>query len=166
MKLTIPAAIRPKMKDYGIKQESEGLLSWDFVREQLEKSMNYWLATSRPNGNPHAAPVWGVLFEDVVYFGTGETSRKARNFKHNPNVVLHTESGFDTVIVEGKIKKLAERALYDDIAPVYAMKYAPHNYEPTAEELAKGGLYRVVPAIVMAWKESDFPNTATRWEFS
>lgn len=166
MKLTIPDPIRPTMKDYGIKQETEGLLSWKWTQEQLTKSMNYWLSTSRPDGNPHAAPVWGVLYEDVVYFGTGEKSRKARNFKQNPNVILHTESGFDVVIVEGKVEKITEKSLFDNIAPVYAKKYAPHGFEPTAEELAEGGMYRVVPTVVMAWQETDFPNTATRWNFA
>jgi uncharacterized pyridoxamine 5'-phosphate oxidase family protein len=120
MKLTIPEPIRPTMKDYGINQTSDGLLGWEWVREQLEKSMNYWVSTTRPDGNPHAAPVWGVLVDDVVYFGTGETSRKGRNMQANPNVVLHTESGFDTVIVEGTVEITKERALMERIAPIYA----------------------------------------------
>ncbi len=166
MKLNIPDAIRPKMKDYGLKQEKEGMLSWQWVLDELEKSKNYWIGSTRPNGNPHVAPVWGILMDDVVYFGTGETSRKARNITVNSNIVLHLESGFDTVIIEGKAEKVSNRADFDRIAPIYAKKYAAHNYEPTAEELAVGLMYRVVPDVVMAWKESSFPDTATRWEFS
>lgn len=165
MKLTIPEAKRPSMKDYGIKQVSEGLLTWGWVREQAEKSMNYWISTSRPNGNPHAAPVWGILMDDVVYFGTSESSLKARNMAANPTVVLHLESGFEVVIIEGKVEKVTDKALFERIAPIYAKKYAPHNYEPTAEELAAGTMYRVLPDMVMAWREQDFPNTATRWQF-
>lgn len=165
MQLTIPQASRPKMKDYGLKSDPEGLLSWQWVRDELEKSKNYWIATTRPDGNPHVAPVWGVLMEDVVYFSTGENTRKAKNFRANPNIVLHLESGFDAVIIEGTIEKITYRADFERIAPVYAKKYAPHGYEPTADELASGSLYRVIPRVVMAWKETDFPNTATRWEF-
>lgn len=166
MKLTIPEAMRPKMKDYGLKQDKDGMLSWQWVLDELEKSKNYWIGSTRPDGNPHVAPVWGILMDDVVYFGTGEKSRKVKNIRNNPNIVLHLESGFDTLIIEGKVEKVTDRADFDRVAPIYAKKYAPHDYEPTADELAGGLMYRVMPRVVMAWKETDFPNTATRWEFS
>ncbi|MEO1255735.1 MAG: pyridoxamine 5'-phosphate oxidase family protein, partial [Bacteroidota bacterium] len=135
------------------------------VREQLEQSKNYWVSTTRPNGNPHAAPVWGVLLDDCVYWGTGDTSRKNRNLLNNPHVVLHSESGWDVVIIEGIVEKVTERADFERVAPIYTTKYAPHGYEPRADELAQGLMYRVLPHVVMAWKETSFPNTATRWEF-
>lgn len=165
MKLTIPEPVRPKMKEYGLKEAPDGMLTWGWVKGELEKSKNYWICSTRPDGNPHAAPVWGILMDDVVYFSTGESSRKAKNIAHNPTIVLHLESGFDTVIIEGLVETVSDRADIERIAPIYATKYAPHGFEPTADDLAKGLMYRVVPRVVMAWKETDFPNTATRWEF-
>lgn len=165
MKLTIPQATRPKMQDYGIETSDDGLLTWEWVRERLEQSTNYWVSTVQKNGNPHAAPVWGILLEDTVYFGTGEGSVKARNLQRNPNVVLHTESGMECVIVEGRVEKVTEIATFEQVAPVYAAKYKPHGYEPTAEELAAGLMYVVKPQVVMAWYEKKFPETATRWAF-
>ena len=53
-------AIRPKMKDYGIHEGDEGMLTWDFVDEQMANSRNYWISTTRPDGRPHVAPVWGI----------------------------------------------------------------------------------------------------------
>lgn len=166
MKLTIPKATRPTMQDYGIKDDSTGLLTWDWVIERLEKSENYWIASSRPNGKPHVAPVWGILLDDVVYFGTGTSSRKARNINHDSSVVLHLESGIETVIIEGQAIQVTNKADFERIAPIYAKKYAPKGYEPTAKELAEGLMYYVKPDIAMAWNERDFPTTATRWVFA
>ena len=50
---------RPTMKDYGIHTSDEGLMDWSWVDEQMAKSRNYWICTTRPDGKPHAAPVWG-----------------------------------------------------------------------------------------------------------
>jgi hypothetical protein len=163
MSLVIPAATRPTMKDYGISTKPEGLIAWDWVRDELVKSRNYWICTTRPDGRPHAAPVWGVAYEDLVYFGTGKSSRKARNFLERPDVVLHLESGDSCVIVEGKVEVVTDMELMRKLSPLYGAKYAP--FKPSAEELAEGGLYTVKPQVVMAWKEMDFPNTATKWEF-
>ncbi|MGB7337801.1 MAG: pyridoxamine 5'-phosphate oxidase family protein [Phototrophicaceae bacterium] len=165
MKLTIPKPTRPKMQNYGIEQSNEGLLTWAWVTERLEQSMNYWISSTRPNGNPHAAPIWGILMDDTVYFGTDATSRKAKNLLENPQIVLHGESGFEVVIVEGIAERVTDVDDFERIAPIYAKKYAPHGYEPTAEELAGTLMYRVRPQVVMAWLEQDFPNTATRWVF-
>ena len=66
---------------YGLLPESEGkgLLPWNWVTERLERSRNYWIATTRPDGRPHVMPVWGVWMEDALYFGTDPASVKGRN---------------------------------------------------------------------------------------
>jgi general stress protein 26 len=163
MTLVIPEATRPKMKDYGISTKPDGLIKWQWVSDELVKSRNYWICTTSPDNRPHAAPVWGVAYEDLVYFGTGKSSRKARNFLERPDVVLHLESGENCVIVEGRVEIVTDMALIQTLAPLYGAKYAP--FKPTAKELAEGGLYTVQPKVVMAWTESDFPNTATKWVF-
>jgi hypothetical protein len=40
MKLSIPQATRPKMKNYGIHETSEGLLDWSWVSKQLDFRQN------------------------------------------------------------------------------------------------------------------------------
>jgi len=165
MTLIIPDATRPKMQNYGIATEETGLLAWDWVRKRLEKAQNYWVATTRPDGRPHVAPVWGILLDDYVYFSTGARSRKGRNLQANPAVALHLESGIECVIIEGTVQAISDKALYERIAPIYSQKYKPHGYEPTAADLAQNPMYRVAPHTVLAWLETDFPNTATRWQF-
>jgi hypothetical protein len=165
MQLTIPQPQRPTMRDYGIASSTDGLLDWAWVSAEMHKSRNYWISTTRPDGRPHASPVWGVVLDDVLYFASSKRSVKGRNLAHNSQVVAHLESGDDCVIVEGAVFPLDDEALLGRMATAYGKKYAP--FTPTPEELHGGNnvAYGVAPKIVMAWKENDFPNTATRWVF-
>ena len=157
-------AIRPKMKDYGIHEGDEGMLTWDFVDEQMANSRNYWLSTTRPDGRPHAAPVWGVWVEGGFYFGTSPNARKARNLAANPALVVHLESGDDVVILEGTAVKLTTMSpeLYEVFGTAYAAKY--NGFKPNSPSETEP-IYTMRIQIAMAWLESDFPRTATRWEF-
>jgi len=165
MQLTIPEPQRPRMKDYGVASSEEGMLDWAWVSAEMEKSRNYWINSTRSDGRPHAAPVWGVVVDDVLYFASNKTSVKGRNLAANPNVTAHLESGDDCVIIEGQVFHVEDETLLPRIATVYGKKYAP--FTPTPEELDGGTniAYGVAPKVVLAWKESDFPNTATRWVF-
>lgn len=147
---------RPSMKDYGISQSEQGLMSWDWVDEQMAKSRNYWICSTRPDGRPHAAPVWGVWHEGALYFGTG--SQKARNFAHQPEIVVHLESGDDTVIMEGKVVETRDPERIAPVDKLYAAKYPP--FDPTPSEM----YFVLRPHTAFAWTEQDFPNTATRWD--
>lgn len=158
--------IRPSMPDYGITSElTEGMLTWDWVDEQMAKSRNYWICTTRPDGRPHAAPVWGIWLDNTLYFGTGKTSVKVKNIEHNNQVVVHLESGDDTLIIEGVLVESVES---DDlkltIDKAYAKKYPP--YDPTQEEDTDDAVrYRLVPHKMMAWLEHDFVSSAAYWLF-
>jgi hypothetical protein len=39
------------------------LLPWSHAVERLEKAINYWVCIMRPDGRPHAVPVWGMWVE-------------------------------------------------------------------------------------------------------
>ncbi len=166
MKLVIPQPQRPKMQNYGISTSDDGMLDWAWVSAQMHKSRNYWVCTTRVDGRPHAAPVWGVVLDDVLYFGSSKTSVKGRNLARDPRVVVHLESADDCVIIEGKVFALTDAAILQRMATEYGKKYV--SYQPTPEELQSDSTiaYGVAPQVVMAWKESDFPNTATRWVFA
>ena len=81
------------MPGYGIVGPTErtGLLPWDWARERLALSHDYWLATVWPNGRPHVTPVWGVWRDDALWFSCSRRSRKARNLDVNPWVVATTD---------------------------------------------------------------------------
>ena len=55
-----PEARRPFMPGDGISEGTEGILPWSWAVERLNRSQNFWLATARPDGRPHAMAVWAV----------------------------------------------------------------------------------------------------------
>jgi nitroimidazol reductase NimA-like FMN-containing flavoprotein (pyridoxamine 5'-phosphate oxidase superfamily) len=162
-----PATDRPEMEGYGIQPVGNGadLIPWSEVSRKLAEARNYWVATTRKNGNPHAMPVWGVWLDETFYFGTGADTVKARNLKHNPAIVVHLESGDDVVILEGTATEVSDKALLKHIyVDVYGPKY-DLDMSAQAEDDA-GPTFALSPTLAFAWLESDFPNTATRYRFS
>jgi nitroimidazol reductase NimA-like FMN-containing flavoprotein (pyridoxamine 5'-phosphate oxidase superfamily) len=160
-----PQASRPNMAPgYGIlsADSGSGLLPWSWVDERMARARNYWVCTTRPDGRPHAAPIWGVWVEGELYFGTDRASRKGRNLAHNPALVVHLESGDETVICEGVAEQVGDAALLERINVAYAEKY---NLPLTGEGAPEGVIYRLRPNVVLAWLETDFPGGATRWHF-
>ena len=70
----------------------------------LEGTRTAKLATVRPDGRPHVAPVWFVLDGDDVLFNTGERSVKGRAIAREPRVCLSVDDEtppFSFVVVEG-----------------------------------------------------------------
>lgn len=158
-------ADRPSMPSgYQIDVKTEGMLTWDWVRACMTRSRNYWISSTRPDGRPHAMPVWGVWLDDTLYFGTARKSRKARNLAANPTVSAHTESGDETVIIEGVAEAIENREIFNRVTAAIAEKYPgmPPEAEPDPDNI----LFAVRPLVVFAWREQDFPHSATRWRFS
>lgn len=153
-----PPASRPHVPGYGIPESTEGLLPWRHVTDRLSDPHNYWIATTRPDGRPHAVPVWGVYVDGTLYFGGGEQTRWARNLAHNPAVVMHLESGDEVVIIEGTVDKLTEAtadpALLSRIDDAYQAKYDIRHGTP---------VWALRPQLAFAWTR--FPDDTTRWTF-
>src|ERR1700738_2131729 len=91
------------------KDASAGLKPWSWALERLEKSHNYWIATSRPDGRPHLMLVWGVWWEDAFWFSTGLRTRKAKNIAVDPRCVIGTEKADEAVILEGIAEDIKDR---------------------------------------------------------
>lgn len=71
------------------------------VERRLQKEPNLWLATVRPNGAPHLAPIWFVWVDQKIFVCTGAESVKARNIRRNSHVTASLESGDRPVVIEG-----------------------------------------------------------------
>ncbi len=159
-----PHASRPEPAGYfKAASEGDGLLPWSHVAEQMTPARNYWVATTSPDGRPHCMPVWGVWLDERFWFSTGPTTRKARNLLANPNVVVHLESGADLVVLEGTAQEITDEAWVEQFLAAYNPKY---SWEFRVSQLTSGGLFRVQPQRVFAWRgdEGDaFSGTATRW---
>lgn len=152
----------PRMpKEYGIKSEPGKLLTWEWATEQIARSRNYWVSSTRADGRPHAMPVWGVWIDDALYFSTDPNSSKGRNIARSPEVVVHLESGDDVVILEGGAETVSDMAVLTRFADAYEKKY---EFRPDPGD--PGGMtYVLRPRVAHTWVEKDFPNTATRWRF-
>lgn len=76
------------------------------VKHRLSTESNIWLATVRPNGTPHLAPIWFVWVEGRVYVCTSADSVKARNLQANPSVTCALENGNAPVVLEGHARPI------------------------------------------------------------
>lgn len=155
-----PRASRPRFPGYGIAEGSEGMLPWSWATERLAASRNYWISTTRPDGRPHAMPVWGIWLDGTLYFGSGERSQKARNLQAKREVVAHVESGDEVVIIEG----VAEEMVDDEVAEPVNQEYE-RKYGWRAEAGDTSPLYAIRPRRAFAWTEKEYPKTATRFDF-
>jgi PPOX class probable F420-dependent enzyme len=123
---------------------------------RLREARNYWLTTTRPDGRPHAMPVWGVWLDGALWFGTGLESVKGRNLARDPRCLMHLESGDDVVILEGR----AERAEDDAAYAAYSEKYdMPADAESFAALPQVGALFRFEPSVAHTWLESSFEDS-------
>jgi general stress protein 26 len=150
---------RPFMPGYGIVGEKEGagLLPWDFVAERMAAAQNYWVSTAGTAG-PHAAPVWGLWHAGALYFSTGVDSRKGRNLAASPQISAHLESGDEVVIFEGRVEEVKDSTVLRSLDKDYKKKYGMLMQGP-------GQIFKLVASKVFAWREKDFPQSATRWSF-
>jgi len=150
-----PRRSRPGFEPgYGISEDEEGMLDWSWAEERLERSRNYWIVTAGEDG-PAAAPVWGIWAGGALFFGTNPNSRKGRNLERDPRVVVHLESGDEVVILRGSI---VHEDLPDAVVDAYEAKY---DFRPQHTQ----GWFVLRPASAVAWLESEYPKTATRFDF-
>ncbi len=148
---------RPSMPaGYGITAERDGLIDWPDVVARLVPARNYWLCTTRPDGRPHAMPVWGLWLAEAVVFSTDPASRKGRNLAARPAAVVHLESGDDVVVLEGVVEP------FDGDPVAFADAYQA-KYDVRPDPGPAQGVYTLRPRVVLAWREADFPRSATRW---
>ena len=146
---------------YGETDEAKPL-AWEWARERLERARSYWIASTRPDGRPHAMPVWGAFVDGHVVFGTARRSQKARNLAEHAAVVVHLESGDEAVIVEGIAEETRDDDLLRQTADVFEAKY---DWRPELEDFEGTAWFAVRPRVAYAWLESDFVASRTRFSF-
>jgi hypothetical protein len=158
-----PKASRPYMPGYGLlpADQGSGLKPWSYAVERLSRAHAYWVATTRPDGRPHAVPLWGVFVEECFMFSTGAQSRKARNLAANSYIVIGAEPGDDAVVVEGHAELVTDLALRRAFAAAYAAKYS-WNMDDFSEPI-----YAVHPSVAFAYSSApgEFTGGSTKWTF-
>jgi len=104
----------------------------------VEKPYIATLATVRPDGSPHTAPVWYRYVEGAFFVLTERSSRKARNVIADPRVELciddRLKPPYHTVIVRGRASIEPypgdewRRALGSALAKMGNLKEAENKY--------------------------------------
>jgi nitroimidazol reductase NimA-like FMN-containing flavoprotein (pyridoxamine 5'-phosphate oxidase superfamily) len=155
------------MPGYGLPKSKKGLLSWKWAEKKLASSREYWIITVRPDGRPHAMPVWGLWWNNVFYFSTGSNTRKTKNLDKNSHCVVATEDAADAVILEGRAERVKDPSLIREFFPMYGRKYKWDMSGMKDDMISlKEPLFAVYPKVAFGQIEKTFAKTATRWNFS
>ena len=161
-----PRAQRPYMPGYGIvgPDKGSGLLPWSWAVEQLTASKNYWVATTCPDGRPHAMPVWAVWDQGALWFSSGGRSRKVRNLAADPRCVVTTDSADDPVVVDGVAEIVTD---HPALARFIELTNAKYQAGLTVDFLdpAVNATIRVRPVSAFGLRHEDFTGSPTRWRF-
>jgi general stress protein 26 len=132
-----------------------GTMTWADIAKRLSASREYWLSTTTPSGAPHAAPVWGVVTEETLYFYSQRNTVKARNLAADPRTVVHLESGDD----------VGTPAEVGYVVAALAAKYT----RPADQQYMPGNdpdfdvVYALRPRSAMAWRLEDYAASQRRW---
>ena len=115
------------------------------------------LATVRPDGRPHIAPIWIALDEDdTVVFTTGAGSVKGRSILADPRVALCVDDDrppFSFVVIEGRAELSQDpEALLDWATRLGARYMGPDRADEYGRRNGVPGelLVRVTPTRVLA----------------
>ena len=148
---------------YGVPQTGGTFVEWSHVVDRLATAEGYWIGTVTPRGRPHVVPIWGCFVGDDLYLETGDPNTiKNRNLARNPNVWVHLDGVDDAVMVRGTAVEIRpERDLAEALAAAMRGKYK--GYDPTPDSWDNGGMWRIEPESVLAWKAMP---TSTRWRLA
>ena len=161
-----PKTTRPNMPGYGLPKSKKGLLAWKWAENQLKKSRQYWIATTRPDARPHVMVVWALWMDGVLYFSTGKESRKAKNLAANPNCTMCTENAAKAVILEGVVETERNVERIREFVKRYEKKYDWKLGEMGENMIAlKDPVFLLRPKVAFGLWEKKFATTATRWIF-
>ena len=149
-------------KSYGVPRKGGTFIEWPDVVERLRTASGYWLATVTPGGRPHVVPIWGVFVGHDLFLETGDPGTiKNRNLAVHKEIAVHLDGVDDVVLVRGRATPAVPDAdLGGAMAAAFHEKYP--GYEPGPTDWDRGGLIRIEPATLLAWREMP---TATRWRF-
>ena len=160
---------------------------WTDARGRIanrEPGQANWLATVRPDGQPHLMPLIAVWIDGTFHFLAGEGTRKARNLAADGRCVIGMSS-FELpsldIVVEGHAEPLADADAVRDAADVFKKNGWPLEvrgvdvYGPSAPTAGPPPyrIFRMTPSVAFGlpgqfgmeqFKPEELPKP-TRWEF-
>lgn len=162
------------MTDYGVPDESAGLLPWSWAAERLAGNKNFWLTTVDRSGAPHSMPVWGWWDDDTgaFWFSCADGAAKVRHLRSNPAVTITTDDTVEVVSIRGRaatVETAEPDAALRGAAAAWGARY--ENDDATAEQFAEffvsARVFRVEPvsAFSIIERADEFGPRATRWDW-
>ncbi len=154
------------MPGYGVAEPDvgTGLLPWGWAEDKLAASHDYWVVSVRPDGSPHAMPVWGVWDGGALYFSSGARSRKVRNLVAEPRCVVAIADTTDPVVLEGTAEVVGEPPALARFLRLLNAKYET-AYGAEFVDPSVNATVRVRPARGFGLVQDDFSGSPTRWRF-
>jgi Predicted flavin-nucleotide-binding protein len=141
---------------------TRGFIPRNKVDTWLKGFRSIWVSTTRPDGRPHATPVWYLWNEEHIYFASNKKSQKARNLARQPQIVVHAGDGDDVIILEGIVEVVTDPSEWAQVNIAYMEKYVdPHSGAKASIE-DTDNLYRVNVRRIMSW-EYGVVSTRTDW---
>jgi PPOX class probable F420-dependent enzyme len=159
-----PHADRPHMPGYGIRPASEGtgLLPWSWAEERLNRSHDYWLASTGPDGAAHLMPVWAVWMAGALWFSSSNDSRKTRNLRADGRCSLATDTPAEPVVVQGIAEVVSDPGQLRNLLDAENAKYGT-GYSMDMLDPAMNTCFMVRPVKVFGLDTADFTGSPTRW---
>lgn len=119
------------------------------------------IASIDQDGTPHLVPVWYIYENDMLYFATSDTSRKAKNIKKNGKVAFCIDVGvgysdLKAVVGKGDAKVVTDKKLVEEKGKKILIKYLGDLNHPVAKELAKmdNCVVQITPMKSRSWDYS------------
>jgi PPOX class probable F420-dependent enzyme len=145
---------------------TRGFIPWNKIDNGLRAFRSIWISTTRPDGRPHAVPVWFIWDGRSLYFISARSLQKSKNLARQPWVVVHAGDGDDVIILEGLAETVTDREELNRVDAAYRAKYVDPGsgaqatiFEPEVD------LYRVDVKRIMAWEYGTVANR-TDWKFA
>jgi PPOX class probable F420-dependent enzyme len=137
-----------------------GNLSQAEIASYLKESHVAHMATVRPDGRPHVAPVWFLEEDGRAFVIADAEAVKVRNLLHNPRVVLSIgtdQRPFKYVVLEGE-GRVTDQDLSGLVERICVRYDGPERGRAYAQELLSGGSTRLIDiqvTRVLTWQDDD-----------
>lgn len=150
-------------------------IPWETAVDRFRKGGWFWLSSVRPDGSPHAVPVFAAWAGDSFFVASKPTKRKSRNLDANPRCVVTHDAGDLHLIVEGEARRVRDADGLQRATEAFASVYdwpttvagdmldAPYG-APTSGG-APFNAYQIRPIRAFGFPTDGESFTPTRWRF-
>jgi Pyridoxamine 5'-phosphate oxidase len=150
-------------------------IPWEEAERRLTRGGWFWLVTVRPDGAPHAMPVFAVWSESALFLVSKETTRKSRNLTADGRCVVTTDAGDLHLVVEGEARRVRDEATLSRASEAFEAIYdwptvvAGEELDAEYGAPTSGGppyaVFEIKPTRAFGLPTDGESFTPTRWRF-